>query len=629
MAKRRSRSLSLFHPEVNSTARLEGLNDSDDDDSAAEPYACFTGDDCDNPYESEEEEDIPNGQISANVETNNISTSDLAFVRALKLCANINDSKSYKQTLSRLKFKENDELKQMDPGELRAKFDGLVKSMGRYRSFYSVVHDMELFLLNPREMKHPEKPTNPLRPHSLYIKELLASGKTPPPNQNIFKWGNELYKNLSVHDKSRYIKMHEKMMEKYNRQLEIFYEKYPKERPVSKTATTKVTPFNLYFEELRSGDSMYKRADAQQQWKNLSVKKKVSYIKKAFQLQQDGAVGIVAISNKDKKLLENHNGKPEKPPSSIYRLYVQENGELVENPSFSYKVLTTADKAKLKAKLNDVVQKYKEDMNRYIKTLKGDAKKNEKEELMKFLSRNNLSESAMAIDKSGKKQTKRSASLSPSIDNKDNANQSTSPKKKIKLSETKAINEDDADSFKAVRIKAEVSPEPKNSPLKNINSITEAVVDGKKKTKSKENKASKKMAQTSEEPELSPIKKEGVKKKSKKEQKQERQQFTETKPPKNLFKYFLSVNSFSSIDKAKKKYRNLTKSEKKSIQKTYKNICDLYIARLREYLSSLEESEMKAFVMQMEQDKAQEEDTDDGLTSSEDESDSADSSDSD
>ena len=129
---------------------------------------------------------------------------------------------------------------------------------------YSLLHDIDMYLSKHiNKLVHPDKLTRPLVPHMLYAQDLRARNEVAPENILYFKWVCDKFNKLSVREKEEYNKKYDKLHENYLKKFIHFYENNPDERPNEyKMKTIKITPFNLFFTELKDKQGNIKRVDA-------------------------------------------------------------------------------------------------------------------------------------------------------------------------------------------------------------------------------------------------------------------------------------------------------------------------------------------------------------------------------
>merc|ERR1719357_2439457 len=170
-------------------------------------------------------------------------------------------------------------------------------------------------------------------------------------------------------------------------------------------------PFDLFFKsqmDLHTGDSNFDRQSyaeqCRQEWKNMKLKKKVKWIKKAndnyreyeekiteFMAQNPGYVRPQHknfLTQDDQRILDKFMGRPEKPPSSAYSLFSKEmlnNIEIKKFPSKErmaqisekWKLLPQQQKDNYQAEVNRSMSVYRQKYEDWFNALDENERKAE------------------------------------------------------------------------------------------------------------------------------------------------------------------------------------------------------------------------------------------------------------
>merc|ERR1719189_2470729 len=249
------------------------------------------------------------------------------------------------------------------------------------------------------------------------------------------------YQKLSEKMKAKYKLRCDMMRKEYDEKLESFYKMYPTQRPVKPEKSAKShshrfvnvvrtseperpvillpgapqksgKPFDLYFQQLleqEPGAGTERSAlleKARQDWREMKVKKKAKWIRKAMKDYREYEEKVVDFKSKhpefnppsiksfltqeEQKILDKYMGRPEKPPSSAYSLFSKEmlnteaikqfpSKERMSHISESWKKVSEADKETYQTKVNEAMAKYKTKYNEWFEALSPEEKNQEKE----------------------------------------------------------------------------------------------------------------------------------------------------------------------------------------------------------------------------------------------------------
>lgn len=262
---------------------------------------------------------------------------------------------------------------------------------------------------------------------------------------DVAKICSDEYQKLPEKAKSRYKSRCDEMRRVYEIKLDNFYNAFPQMRPIKteksakshnhsqhKTATNLVRaaepekpvillpgapqkpgkPFDLFFaQQLETQpDAGTERGvlleRARQDWRDMKVKKKAKWIRKAMKEFREYEEKVVDFKSKhpefnppsvksfltqeEQKILDKYMGRPEKPPSSAYSLFSKEmlntefikqfpSKERMSHISEAWKKVTEADKEIYQTQVNEAMNKYKAEYNEWYEALSSEEQKVEKE----------------------------------------------------------------------------------------------------------------------------------------------------------------------------------------------------------------------------------------------------------
>jgi len=229
------------------------------------------------------------------------------------------------------------------------------------------------------------------------------------------------------------------MRREYDEKLESFYSSFPNMRPIKTEKAAKSLahrtnmvraaepekpvillpgapqkpgkPFDLYFQQLETTpDAGTERGvlleRARQDWRDMKVKKKAKWIRKAmkeFREYEEKVVEFKAkhpefnppsvksfLTQEEQKILDKYMGRPEKPPSSAYSLFSKEmlntefikqfpSKERMSHISEAWKKVTESDKEVYQTQVNEAMARYKTEYTEWYEALTSEEQRVEKE----------------------------------------------------------------------------------------------------------------------------------------------------------------------------------------------------------------------------------------------------------
>ena len=239
-------------------------------------------------------------------------------------------------------------------------------------------HPWTNFYKSKDHNRHPEMPKKPLSMYMLYYSERREQIQVEHPQlsmPDVAKICSDEYQKLPQEEKDKYKSRCDDMRRSYETKLDNFYKMYPDLKPIKTEKTAKTPthpktnmvraaepekpvillpgapqkpgkPFDLYFQQqldtqLEPGSERGVLLErARQEWRDMKVKKKAKWIRKAmteFQDYEEQVVDFKAkhpefnppsvksfLTQEEQKILDKYMGRPEKPPSSAYSLFSKE-----------------------------------------------------------------------------------------------------------------------------------------------------------------------------------------------------------------------------------------------------------------------------------------------------------------
>ncbi|XP_060515784.1 nucleolar transcription factor 1-B-like [Cylas formicarius] len=304
-------------------------------------------------------------------------TDDLSeLVRRIECCIPLGDNMSYKSRLAKLEW-EKVPFKNYNLDECQKVWAQLEKKVRHYRLLIEILQDVKQVISLPekstrgvlKHKKHPDMPKRPLTSYFLYYiqkKDKIIREHPDMVMIDVNRIISEQYKKLPPEKKAKYDKLAEQNKEEYKKQLEEFYATHPevprqvnlkkgkeqkklgkiKEKP-TKPPKRPEAPFKLFYlseydrEQITDRDKSEFKEICKEKWRHMSDKKKMYWINFAedrFLEYQVAMKEYVAkhpeyvhnapvkhfLSKEELALKERVAGKPRKPPSSAYGLFVSE-----------------------------------------------------------------------------------------------------------------------------------------------------------------------------------------------------------------------------------------------------------------------------------------------------------------
>ncbi|KAK9888342.1 hypothetical protein WA026_000597 [Henosepilachna vigintioctopunctata] len=350
----------------------------------------------------------------------------MELIRRMELLIPPNDSLSYRCRTEKLNW-EDITFSHYSVDQCKETWSLLQKKIRRYRLLKEVLTDAKEFILNPPPVKkymHPGMPQKPPSSYQIFYKKKKPFLLEQYPGIDIGEISRQIsqkFKQLAPEKKAKYEKLAAQAKAKYDEELQQFYLSHPEvEKLPEKNKKVKIldlkprkpyTPFLLYFEnQMRKGsnicnnDSQAKNSlkeQCREQWKKLSLKKKVLWITKAEQDMERyteevkkytenhpdfNPISIKHVLSKEELALKDKfSGKPDKPPNSAYSLFSRimlQSDEIkkinakdrMNFISTQWKNCSEEDKNNYKNKANELVEQYKKDYEKYLESLPEDKK---------------------------------------------------------------------------------------------------------------------------------------------------------------------------------------------------------------------------------------------------------------
>lgn len=297
---------------------------------------------------SDDASTVDNGSFFQNVTIKTEKSSEYTFsvsettklIKLIKAQIPADDTNRYNNRFEKINWEEI-KIPGRTPDELKSFFKSLLSKARCYRLLNEIISEIEVSLGSSDVVVGKPKP--PPTPVMLYSKDHFNKVKEENPGLNHQKLQEILkrqFEELSVKKRERIQIRHEELKNQYEKQLEIYYQQYPKEQPKSRKPKKKpVSPVELFIVEKREEGTKLNKIELLNEWKKLSMDEKVPYIRESFTYQQNDKDSKY-ISSKEVDKLKEHYGKP-KNFISPFALFSSENAHLVkEGTSF-------ADRSKL------------------------------------------------------------------------------------------------------------------------------------------------------------------------------------------------------------------------------------------------------------------------------------------
>merc|ERR1719150_1681575 len=343
-----------------------------------------------------------------------------------------------------IKFKE------FSAEECKKYWEHIQARIRRFRILQEMIPDARAWLSQPwtnfykskDHNRHPEMPKKPLSMYMLYYSERREDIQKEHPHlsmPDVAKICSDEYQKLPEKKKAKYKSRCDDMRKEYDERLESFYSSFPAMRPIKTEKAAKNLanrnnmvraaepekpvillpgapqkpgkPFDLYFQQLETTpDAGTERGvlleRARQDWRDMKVKKKAKWIRKAmkeFQEYEEQVVDFKAkhpefnppsvksfLTQEEQKILDKHMGRPEKPPSSAYSLFSKEmlntefikqfpSKERMSHISEAWKKVTEGDKEIYQTQVNKAMSRYKTEYTEWYEALTSEEQRVEKE----------------------------------------------------------------------------------------------------------------------------------------------------------------------------------------------------------------------------------------------------------
>jgi len=355
------------------------------------------------------------------------------------------DSRARKLDWDQIKFKD------FSAEDCKRYWEHVQARIRRFRILAEMIPDARQWLSQPwtnfykskDHNRHPEMPKKPLSMYMLYYSERREDIQKEHPHlsmPDVAKICSDEYQKLPEKRKARYKSRCDDMRREYDIKLDNFYTMYPELRPIktekaAKTLAHKTNmvraaepekpvillpgapqkpgkPFDLYFQQQLEcqPDAGTERGvlleRARQDWRDMKVKKKAKWIRKAMKEFREYEEQVVDFKSKhpefnppsvksfltqeEQKILDKYMGRPEKPPSSAYSLFSKEmlntefikqfpSKERMSHISEAWKKVSDADKEIYQTQVNEAMTKYKSEYNEWYEALTAEEQKVEKE----------------------------------------------------------------------------------------------------------------------------------------------------------------------------------------------------------------------------------------------------------
>jgi len=355
------------------------------------------------------------------------------------------DSRARKLDWEQIKFKD------FSAEDCKRYWEHVQARIRRFRILAEMIPDARQWLSQPwtnfykskDHNRHPEMPKKPLSMYMLYYSERREDIQKEHPHlsmPDVAKICSDEYQKLPEKRKAKYKARCDDMRREYDIKLDNFYTMYPELRPIktekaAKTLAHKTNmvraaepekpvillpgapqkpgkPFDLYFQQQLEcqPDAGTERGvlleRARQDWRDMKVKKKAKWIRKAMKEFREYEEQVVDFKSKhpefnppsvksfltqeEQKILDKYMGRPEKPPSSAYSLFSKEmlntefikqfpSKERMSHISEAWKKVSDADKEIYQTQVNEAMTKYKSEYNEWYEALTAEEQKVEKE----------------------------------------------------------------------------------------------------------------------------------------------------------------------------------------------------------------------------------------------------------
>ncbi|XP_014246680.1 nucleolar transcription factor 1-A-like isoform X2 [Cimex lectularius] len=318
--------------------------------------------------------------------------------------------------------------------DCKEKWKSIEKKIRGYRILKEILEDAKVWIDQPwidfyrggkKKNRHPEMPKKPLTSYMLFYMAKKAKIAEEHPGLGMTQLSKviaEKFNSLPEKKKAKYHKKALSMRQEYQEKLQKFYLDHPAEElKLAKTKKAKaqagplkpVPPIKLYVDSKLKAHENEKdanipklRLEYKEKWKTLSRKKKIPFIRWAYEaeakylddLKAYAAVNPNAelrqfksvLSKEEKSIYQRMEGKPEKPPSSAYSLFSKlklkdENlkmkyptpKERLQEIARLWKNVPKIEKDAYAAKLKCLLENYKLEYASYLESLPEDRREEE------------------------------------------------------------------------------------------------------------------------------------------------------------------------------------------------------------------------------------------------------------
>ncbi|XP_030748512.1 nucleolar transcription factor 1-like [Sitophilus oryzae] len=355
------------------------------------------------------------------------------LVQRIQDCIPENDTKSYKYRVTQIEWAKV-AFKNYSVEDCQKVWAQLLKKVRHYRLLIEITHDVRQVIENidlkaqskhPKTStkKHPDMPKRPLSSYFLFYirkKDKIAKEHPEADVTELNKYISEKYYSLPLEKKQKYDGLAAKNREKYKKDMEEFYVKHPefrktikkepkikKEKPPNKPET----PYRLYMlAELNKEpiDEQYKtefKELCREKWKQMPDGKKLVWINlaeehllkyneelKSYMARYPEYIPKLPtkpfLSREELNLKDKLAGKPKKPPTTAYSLFmstVMQSEEIANIPikermnycSVKWKHMNDEEKDQYRTQLIDINVQYQEKFKAYLDSLPEDKRQAE------------------------------------------------------------------------------------------------------------------------------------------------------------------------------------------------------------------------------------------------------------
>lgn len=246
--------------------------------------------------------------------------------------------------------------------EAREKWLEIQSKQRTFRTLSELLTDAKEWLQKPwtsfskQKKRHPDYPKRPLTPYFRFYRKKWAHYREEYPGESVASLArliSDEYKQLSEKKQRHYKRAYEREMEEYKEKVQQFLAQHPEAATVVHRKSQKdgvpippLTPFKFYLSEKMENQelgSSEEKAEVinrlKQKWKKLKAKRKIRYIqmtvgdqvrykaevdeyKKLFPNFEPKKKRLLTLE--EKKIKDEADEKPEKPPGTAYTLFCKE-----------------------------------------------------------------------------------------------------------------------------------------------------------------------------------------------------------------------------------------------------------------------------------------------------------------